>query len=208
MSTSAGLTGQEKPEPQSISGEDWEKLSPEAKIQLGGPDKWGWVVYWCSYAKEFDGPWNDLKLRIQRDLRASILQSDAPGIAETMDFVLVEDPALEGASIDELQRRFQAWVRENASSAELEDPWRPPRYNFFLRVDGEGLLDGSVGLVQGWPSPRDAEIDDDDPESLEREDWIKINVWDIKPYVYDMLDNPEMFYPNYRPPKWGPVPYW
>ncbi|KAK1845450.1 hypothetical protein CCHR01_11946 [Colletotrichum chrysophilum] len=30
---------------QSISDEEWEKLSPEANIQWLGDDKWGWVVY-------------------------------------------------------------------------------------------------------------------------------------------------------------------
>ena len=208
MSTPAGLTRREEPEPQSISAEDWAKLSPEAKIQLGGPDKWGWVVYRCSYAKVFDGAWNDLKRRIQRDMRASILQSDAPGIAETMDFVFVEDPALEDASIDELQCRFQAWARkDNTSGVDLDDPqcWRRSRHSFFLRVDGEGLWGGYVGLVQGWPLPLES---DDCMEAPEREDWMKINTWDIRPYVYDMLENDEMFYTCYMSPEFGPVPYW
>ena len=182
-------------------------MSDERKIELAGYEKWGWVVYRCSYAKQFDSAWNDLKLQIQRDLRGKILESDAPGIAKTMDFVFVEDPALEGASIDELQLRFQAWVRENASSSELEAGWYPPRYNFFLRVDGKGLLDENVGLVHGWPLPHDAEIDDD-PESLEREDWIKVNTWDIETYLYSALANDDMFYASYKPPKNGPVDYW
>lgn len=45
-------------------------------------------------------------------MRASIAsQSDAPSIADRMDFVFVDDPALEGASVAELQRRFQACAR-------------------------------------------------------------------------------------------------
>ena len=218
MSTSTGLTGHDKPDSQSISGEEWEKLSPEAKIQLGRSDKWGWVVYRCSYAKEFDGPWNDLKRRIQKDLRASILRSDAPGIVETMDFVFVEDPTLEGASIDELQSRFQAWAREDtaASGIDLEDQqhWRSSRHSFFLRADGEGLRDGYVGyvgLVHGWPVPQDPEPELDDctaPSELEREDWMKIYLSSITPYVYNMLENEEMFYVGFFPPKSGPVPYW
>jgi hypothetical protein len=45
-------------------------------------------------------------------MRASIAsQSDAPSIADRMDFVFVDDPALEGASVVELQRRFQACGR-------------------------------------------------------------------------------------------------
>jgi hypothetical protein len=211
MSTSAQLTGQEKPEPQFFSGEDWEKLSPEAKIQWAGDDKWGWVVYRCSYAKEFDGPWNDLKRRIQRDLRNSILESDAPGIVENMDFIFVEDPGLENASIDELQRRFQAWARENNTLGDdLDNPYgnRGSRHGFFLRVDGEGLWNGYVGLVQGWPSPQEPVIEDGIEYPEDREDWMKLDVRHIEPYVYETLDNDENWHIYRSPPEFGPRPYW
>jgi phosphatidylserine/phosphatidylglycerophosphate/cardiolipin synthase-like enzyme len=215
MSTSAQLKGQEKPEPISLTGEDWYTFSPEKRIQLTSGlnnDKWGWVMYRCSYAKEFDGAWNDLKRRIQRDMRKSILKSDAPSIAENMDFIFVEDVALEDASIDELQRRFQAWVRKNnTSGVDLDNPQgsRSSRNNYFLRVDGEGLWNGGylgyVGLVQGWPLPPESE---DGIEEPEREDWMKIYMRDIGPHVYDMLENDEMFYTYYVPPTSGPVSYW
>ena len=44
-----------------------------------------------------------------------------------------------------------------------------------------------------------------DLEPPERDDWMKINTWDIEPYVYGALQNAEMFYVNYRPPEHGPV---
>ncbi|KAH6682179.1 hypothetical protein F5X68DRAFT_242790 [Plectosphaerella plurivora] len=87
----------------SESEDDWEDLSPEAKIQQDGADKWGWVIYRCSYVKEFDAAWEDLKHRL----------------ADTMDWVFVEDPALEDASIEELRLRFQEWARQD-TARELE----------------------------------------------------------------------------------------
>jgi hypothetical protein len=71
-----------------------------------------------------------------------------------MDFIFVEDPTLEGASIEELQRRFQAWARKDiAGRFDVDNVLgsRSSRYKFFVRVDSEGLRNGYVGLVQGWP---------------------------------------------------------
>jgi hypothetical protein len=193
MSSSAAHAAQ-KQQPPPISGEDWEKLSPEAKIQESGEDKWGFVVYRCSYAKEFDGGWDDLKRRIQRMRESIVNESDAPGIAGTMDFVFVEDPALEGASTEELQRRFQAWARaDNTASFDMDNPEgsRGARYEFFLKVDGEGLWGGYVGLVQGWPlSPGE-------------EDWMKIRASTVGPELYYELGNPEVYYAYYTPPEFG-----
>ncbi|KAK0724577.1 hypothetical protein B0H67DRAFT_641094 [Lasiosphaeris hirsuta] len=209
MSSSARPAPQE-PTPQSISGEDWEKLSPEAKIQwLARDDKWGWVIYRCSYAKEFDGAWDDLKRRIQQEMRESITnKSDAPGIAETMDFVFVEDPALEGASVEELRCHFQAWARNDnnnnnnnnrTTSFDMDDNTqgsRGSRYEFFLKVDGEGLWNGHVGLVRAWP---------DSPGS---EDWMKVRASAVAPALYVQLDDPEVWYVYYTPPERGVYDAW
>ena len=115
-------------------------------------------------------------------------------LAETMDFIFVEDPALEGASIEELQRRFQAWAREDiAGTFDLDNALgtRGSRYEFFLRVDDQGLRNGYVGLVQGWPY------------APGWDDWMKICVSAISTRVYIQLDNPEMWYPYYTPPESG-----
>ena len=186
--------------PQSISGEDWEKLSPEAKIQWLGEDKWGWVIYRCSYAKEFDGAWDNLKSRIQQGTRESIAKSGVHSIAETMDFVFIEDPALEGASVEELRCRFQAWARDdNTTGFDMDDNTqgsRGSRYEFFLKVDGEGLWNGYVGLVRAWP---------DSPGS---EDWMKIRAGAVAPALYVQLDNPEVWYAYYTPPERGMCNAW
>ena len=200
MSSSA-RPGPQEQTPQSISGEDWEKLSPEAKIQWLGDDKWGWVVYRCSYAKEFDGAWDDLKRRIQQGMRESIARSDAPSIAETMEFVFVEDPAtLEGASVEELRRRFQDWARgDNTAGFDIgggTQGSRGSRYEFFLKVDGEGLWNGYVCLVRAWP---------DSPGS---EDWMKVRAGAVAPALYVQLDNPEAWYAYYTPPEAGVCNAW
>lgn len=53
-------------------------------------------------------------------MRESIAsQSDAPAITDKMDFVFVKDPALEGASVHELQRRFQAWAPAGNPAADM-----------------------------------------------------------------------------------------
>ncbi|WYZ42102.1 hypothetical protein EsH8_V_000997 [Colletotrichum jinshuiense] len=185
---------------QSTSGEVWEDLSPEEKAQWLGDEKWGWVIYRCSYAKEFDGSWDNLKRRIQQRTRECIAESGAPCIAETMDFVFVEDPALEGASVEELRHRFQAWAREDSTaSRDMNDSTkgsRGSRYEFFIRVDGEGLWNGYVGLVQAWP------------ESPGSEDWMKIRASAVDPAFYVQLDNPEAWYACYTQPERVAIPPW
>jgi hypothetical protein len=187
---------QQQPEPvRSISGEDWEKLSAAAKIEWQDDGKWGWVVYRVSYAKEFDGGWDDLKRRIQRARESLARGSDAPAIAKTMDFVFIEDPALEGASVAELQKRFQAWVRQDYTGAgDLDNPrgYRGARYDFFVKVDGEGLWNGYLGLVPGgWP---------DSSPGTEGGEWMKFPPSDLDyPEFYQEMDNPEMWYT----PPWG-----
>ncbi|KAK3902815.1 hypothetical protein C8A05DRAFT_43834 [Staphylotrichum tortipilum] len=157
-------------------------LSAEAKIQWCCEHKWGFVVYRCSYAKEFDGGWDDLKRRIQRMREAIATQSDAPGIAERMDFVFVEDPAP------------RAWARADNPAFDMDDTQimtRGARYDFFLMVDGEGLWGGYIGLVQGWPlAPGE-------------EDWMKIRTSSVGPELYYELGNPEVWYVYYRPPESG-----
>ncbi len=192
MSSSARPAAGEQRKPP--SGEDWERLSAEAKIQWCEEDKWGFVVYRRSYAHEFDGGWDDLKRRIQRMRESIATQSDAPSIAERMDFVFVEDATLEGASVEELQRRFQTWARADKPVFDMDDAQimtRGARHEFFLMVDGEGLWSGYVGLVQGWPlCPGE-------------EDWMKIRAGSVGPELYCELGNPEVWYAYYIPPESG-----
>ncbi len=176
------------------------KALTRSKVQWLREGKWGWVIYRCSYAKELNGAWDDLKRRIQQGTREAIAKSDTPGIAETMDFVFVEDPALEGASVEELRRRFQVWARDdNAVSLDMDDNTpgsRGSRREFFLKVDGEGLWNGYVGLVRAWP---------DSPGS---EDWMKVRAGAVTPALYVQLDDPEVWYAYYTPPETGVCNAW
>ncbi|KAI6779198.1 uncharacterized protein J7T54_000344 [Emericellopsis cladophorae] len=190
-------------QPRDRTGEWWEKLSAEARIREDGDEKWGWVIYRSSYAKELEGSWEDLKRRILQNLHKRIAKSDAPSIAETMDFIFVEDPTLDGASNNQLRSRFQLWARENCADTFHKgiDTTRGSRYEFFVKVDDELLREGNVGLVQGWPleaEEGDTEEEEDDPE-----DWFKMRDDAIKPHLYDSLHDPEHFYILYRRPENG-----
>jgi len=99
-----------------------------------------------------------------------------------MDFIFVEDPALEGASPEELRPRFQGWARKNARGT-------GSRHNFFITVDGEGLWNCYVNLVQAWP--------------YSSEDWMKMRTSDIGPDLYVQLHNDEVWYVYYKDPELG-----
>ncbi|KAM0326311.1 hypothetical protein ACHAQA_006910 [Verticillium albo-atrum] len=201
MSSPTGPTPQEQPDSigdglsdESYSDEDYEDLSPAKKIQLEEHEKWGWVIYRCSYAKEFDAAWETIKRSIQRDMRDSIAGSDVPGILETMEFVFVEDPSLEDASVEELRRRFQAWARDDSGCLNMDNAAtmsRGARYEFFIRVDDEGLWGGYVGLARSWP------------ESPGSEDFMKLRTSAVAPDLYAKLSNPEMWWTCYKPPQFG-----
>ena len=72
---------------------NWGSFSPESKLSVlaHNDGKWGWVVYRCSYAAEFDNAWEDFKRRVQEEWRGEVAaSSDAgPEVADKMDFVFV-----------------------------------------------------------------------------------------------------------------------
>lgn len=167
----------------------------------------GLVFYRCSYAPEVDEKWNDLKRSVERLSESIANESDTPAIAKTMDFVFIEDPALEGASIEDLRPRFQAWARKNAPS-DVEDPQkiRGSRYEYFIRVGDEGLSDKLLPYVElalGWSLPQDSEdpwaeeIEDDDDEQWDR---MKIHPLAVVEALdaYVSLESTESFYIDSR----------
>jgi hypothetical protein len=170
--------------------DDWENLSPQAKLKsIEGDRKWGWVIYRCSYAKEWEPTWEKVKRSIIEDLRREIAESDTPSIADTMDFIFIEDPSLEGASTEELQHRFQAWAKAHPDYVYHErSRSRATRFDFFIKADAELMRRGDIGLVQGWPI---------EPGE---EDWIRIDDGDVSTDLYVELDNPEMWYIYYTDP--------
>ncbi|KAK4442238.1 hypothetical protein QBC34DRAFT_455931, partial [Podospora aff. communis PSN243] len=135
-------------QPFTVDMSKWESLSPEAKLSFleQGLHKWGWVVYRTSYAKEFDGAWDDLQRLVARWREALPASPDAgPDVAKRMDFVFVEDDTLEGAELEELRGRFGVWAQGELEGGEVLGG---TRYGYFLRFDGEGAWGGHVGVCR------------------------------------------------------------
>ncbi|KAK3946799.1 hypothetical protein QBC32DRAFT_356491 [Pseudoneurospora amorphoporcata] len=112
-------------------------------------DKWGWVIYRTTYGN--DDAWARFRARVERESRASISRSDAPEIADKLEWTWVEDAAaLDGIPRGALRERFRAWVgaekermltarRAEGQEALEFDPAAVPRYAFFVQVDEEAL---------------------------------------------------------------------
>ncbi|OHW99355.1 hypothetical protein CSPAE12_01941 [Colletotrichum incanum] len=169
--------------------EDYSEPSPESNIKDCEYKKWGFVIYRTTYDDASARPWVAFKDRVLSNLRKSILESDAPEILDNMDIVFVDDPALEGASVGNLQRRFRAWVQEeNTVSFETSGGSgnnrghvpRGARHEFFIMVDDVGLHASYVSLVRGFP---------EDPAEEGRE---HLKVWHhaIGTELYDELGDP------------------
>ncbi|KAK3896352.1 hypothetical protein C8A05DRAFT_20649 [Staphylotrichum tortipilum] len=177
-----------EPESLSLSPHDPPSLTANSKPN----PKWGFLVFRTSYASEFDGGWADMKRYTER-MRSSLPPRYD---AETMDFVFIEDPTLEGAEIAELQRRFRAWATEDSGGVDFENSQvlAEARYRYFLRVDGEGLWGGWVGLNEGW------ELED------EGEEWMKVMRSSIGLEMYGQLCDPvgwDNWWSYYTPPRSG-----
>lgn len=205
--------GSEEQQPKvtrSIGGEEWEALSPEAKIKwLLGDDadgKWGWVIYRCTYTPALDGQWEDFKRLVVEQTRKAVAESDAPEIADKLDWVFIEDPALEGASLDELKRRFRTWARAESPNWDIDNApnGRGSRHTYFIQVDQDALSSGEVNIVRGWQDPLPPEeAFEETGEPVDNEDWMKIQRSMLAPYFYVEMDNDEFWYAHYRPPSHG-----
>ncbi|KAH6839431.1 hypothetical protein B0I37DRAFT_347854 [Chaetomium sp. MPI-CAGE-AT-0009] len=199
-------------------GMEWYDLSPEGKIQWllnsGAEDKWGWVIYRCTYKPELDGHWKDFRRRVENETRKHIAESDAPGIAEKLDWVFVEDPELANASREELKRRFRAWAQAENPNCDMEKitDGRGARYTYFIQIDEAALLSmadtpndprnlGHVNIVRAWEDPLPPE-EATSPfgEAVDSEDWMKMQPDMIDAEFYIELDHDEAWYTFYRPP--------
>jgi hypothetical protein len=124
-------------------------------------DKWGWVIYRCSYAD--DKTWAQLRTCIESHSREDIAESDAPEIADRLEWTWVEDRAsLDGASTAVLRDRFRAWAADElARQPAVKDYEYVSRLKYFIKIDeeamqslaglqekGDLLLDGFVKIVK------------------------------------------------------------
>jgi hypothetical protein len=122
-------------------------------------DKWGWVIYRTTY--DDDEGWTRFKQFIIQQSRDNIAKSDAPEIADSLEWTFVEDRAtLDGASKDHLRARFKQWASEAVKTEQprVEDhrfgTFGIPRYTYFIDVD-EGAL---KSVVYDAPQPPEADL--------------------------------------------------
>ncbi|KAF1949397.1 hypothetical protein CC80DRAFT_429371 [Byssothecium circinans] len=119
-------------------------------------EKWGWVIYRCTYAD--NTAWTRFRDRVEAISRESIAESDAPEIADRLEWTWVEDPVtLDGASTAALRERFRAWAADEVARQPGDyDPVAIPRFNFFVKVDEEALQSVAGAAPPGMPWPRDS----------------------------------------------------
>ncbi|KAH8693417.1 hypothetical protein GQ44DRAFT_719628 [Phaeosphaeriaceae sp. PMI808] len=150
-------------------------------------EKWGWVIYRCAY--DDDQTWTRFRAHVESSSRESIAESDAPEIADLLEWTWVEDAAsLNGVSTDALRKQFRAWAVDEV--AHQPGDYEPPdisRFRYFIKVDEEALQSlaqpdpfnpsrlntAFVKLVDGnWepdPSPAIAEKKEEDEDDFSQE---------------------------------------
>lgn len=107
-------------------------------------DKWGWVVYRCTYSD--DEGWNRFKDIITQRLHRSIANSDTPEIGDSLMWTFIEDRnTLDNAFKDQLRVHFRDWA---AKAFDAENPRREQRlygtifcarYKYFIQIDEDAL---------------------------------------------------------------------
>lgn len=113
-------------------------------LNFYGLHKWGFVVYRCTYGD--DDAWARFMDQLNRCTTYDLVELyDKADLANRLDWNVQQDPALEGASKDEVCRRFREWV--DSDDAKSESPLdaqgerlhsllaENPRYNYCIHVD-------------------------------------------------------------------------
>lgn len=210
-----------------LTDTEWNDLSAERKIQSilnSSHNAWGWVIYRCTYKPELQSSWEKFKNLVENRIQKEVADSDAPEIAEKLDLIWVEDPQLEDAPLEELKRRFKAWV-----STDMQDPnfvyanellRLGSRHSYFFQVDEESLVSclhetgvdldkGHINMVCAWRDGFAPEEEEEEEETDEfgnalndgdAEDWMKFPASEIGPGTYMEFDFYEMWYVNYTQP--------
>lgn len=194
---------------------------------LPKPDKWGSVIYRCSY--QDDQAWNRFKKKLSTETQKTIefYKRTTEPVTENHEWRFVEDRAsLENASKAQLRARFKQW-RTQAAPKDLPRDKNGKvhyhaQYRYFIHVDEQSLKDlqdwgwdgGSVNLVDAdwlplrerWPNEYSDDDDDEfsyDPVEGCMEDhvgWMMIAgpAIDAKLLGEEMCD--ELWYVYYRRP--------
>lgn len=117
------------------------------ELEFCNPRKWGWVIYRTAYGD--DEAWEFFVQLVTRHSRYDLDFAKAPPIlADTVEWTFVSDRAtLDGASRDELRKRFVSWVAETEAAYEPREipisvarhQLRPCRHINFVQVDEASL---------------------------------------------------------------------
>jgi hypothetical protein len=153
-------------------------------------DKWGWVIYRCSYASANEAIRARFRSRVETHSRENIAASDAPEIADRLEWTWVEDSTLDGASPAKLREKCRAWVAKEVDRQPGDyTPEVIPRSNFFIVVDDEALrsLVEPVDLSLPWPRNAfvkfvNANWEPSSPDDAEQEDGFS------GPETFDPID--------------------
>ena len=124
---------------------------------LHGLGKWGWVIYRTSYKD--DAAWDRFQRYVNEWSREALKEDGASALVSgAVDWTFVSDPALAGASREQLRERFHEWRKtaiwaENPRMHLLQTSGDiPQRYVCFVQVDEDALN----SVAQGSKPDQDA----------------------------------------------------
>ncbi|KAK1752212.1 hypothetical protein QBC47DRAFT_416688 [Echria macrotheca] len=217
MATTTSSSANTPPSPQSATKNILDTL------HHFGHSKWGFVIYRTTYTPASDTAWARFTQLVTAQSNAEMSDPQVPAeVAAACEWTFVSDPeTLDGASRDDLRRRFRAW----AADAEIsENPggvardrygFRAQRYVYFVLVDEEVLRsigdgDGGGGLEGGWVKfvrceegeEEVGETEGEEGEGEEEEGWMHISADMLGPGWYDVMGNvpEEGWFVFWRPP--------
>ncbi|OBT60691.1 hypothetical protein VE03_09987 [Pseudogymnoascus sp. 23342-1-I1] len=188
-------------------------------------DKWGWVLYRCSYNDDED--WTRFQQIINERSRKEMAERGfPPEVANSLEWTFVSDrTSFNGASRDQLRQHFHAWAavaEKNEQPRAVDNETNrtgteSQRYIYFIQVDEEALrsvvdADPSDILDEGWVNlvrccDEDLDLDrrERDREHVDEADggegWMMIAAHMVGPDFYDVMGQaPETWYAFYSPP--------
>lgn len=148
-------------------------------------EKWGWVIYRCTY--DDNEAWARFRARVEAESRERIAQSDAPEIADRLEWTWVEDAtSLDGISTTALRERFYTWTANEVARQQLGDldPTTISRFSYFVKIDEEVMqnLKGSLETKSRWSGDDfikfvDANWESCPPEKQEDDEW-EPEIWE------------------------------
>ena len=111
-------------------------------MKISSFPKFGFVIYRCTYSN--NAAWTELLSFIKQEAQTRI-EKLGPGrkwLGTHLDWTIIEDPTLDGASLEDVKSRFDLWADEIVDESERTSTnilrWLP-RFNFCVVVDEKCL---------------------------------------------------------------------